>query len=228
MGKTHSPIKVNGKVGNDVHYMLNGIPVVRRMAKKKRGPKSKGEKERLLYNRDFGKASKAGKFLRRALEEELQLLKDRYVYQRVNRLSAQLFLCDPAAPGERLVAAGLATSEGQALFSSFVFHHKKVPYPQLKKAIRKPGKLCLEFSGISPNRAEVLELQVNFSNGAFRKHAHHLAELPADGSIVIKRIFRSRKGFTDLVMVSGEKFLQGVVVTEEKWGGSSIEGTQSR
>ena len=214
MGKLHTIFNLSGKVGDYVYYTLNGKRVARRIAKKKRGPKSQGEKERLLHNKDFGKASRAGKFLRGALYEELLLLHDRYVYQRVNRLMAQLFLCDPAVPGERLVAAGLMTKEGQALFSRFLFHQKPIPYPQLIKATRAAGQLCHEFSGISSGSLELVELQINFSNGQFRKYGHRIEELPADGCIMLKRKFRSRKGYTDIVMVSGDGFLQGAVVTE--------------
>lgn len=215
MGKVHSIFKVSGKVGDYVYYMLNGKPVVRKAAAKGKGPKTKGEQERALYNREFGKVSAAGKVLRQALAEEVAVLNDRYLYQGVNGLMMQLRNFDPAAKGERRVAGGLSTEQGQAAMARFQFHKKRMHFPELLRATRQGGKLLLQVANSTPIPFGLLEMQINFDQGVFRKHRHSYPDGLAEGSVLIKRQFRSRKGFTDLVFVSGEGFLQGVVVAEE-------------
>src|SRR5690606_17463669 len=131
MGKYHTLFTISGKVGGYVYYVLNGKQVVRKAAGKRKGAKTKGEEERVLYNTEFGRASAAGKVLRQALSEELLILSDRYLYQRVNRLMLQLRSFDPCAPGDRAVAGGLHTKDGQALLAGFHFHKKYAPFPML-------------------------------------------------------------------------------------------------
>lgn len=205
-----------GKVAGDVYYRLKGKPVKRKLPKKRQGPKTQGEEKKALYAKDFGHASAAGKVLRQALAEELGRLHDRYLYQHVNGLVTQLRNFDPAAPGERTVAGGLATEEGRTALADFLFHKKHGDFPNLLRATREGSQLSIEVSQISSKPTELLEVQVNFDKGKFRRHSHSYPNGIAECEVVFKRQFRSRKGFTDLVLVSGEKFLQGVVLTEEK------------
>src|SRR5690606_19072460 len=137
MGKYHTLFTISGKVGGYVYYVLNGKQVVRKAAGKRKGAKTKGEEERVLYNTEFGRASAAGKVLRQALAEELLKLNDRYLYQRVNRLMLQLRSLDPCASGERTVAGGLDTEDGQALLAGFLFHKTHASSPKLLSAQRK-------------------------------------------------------------------------------------------
>lgn len=212
MGKFHTLFKISGKVGGYVYYVLNGKQVVRKAAGKRKGAKTKGEEERVLYNTEFGRASAAGKVLRQALAEEVLKLNDRYLYQRVNRLMLQLRSFDPCAPGERTVAGGLETEDGQALLAGFLFHKKHAAFPKILSAKRKGTQLKIEVSEVSHKPTEVLEVQINFEKGVFRKHQHSCPDGIAEREVIVKRQFRSRKGFTDLVMISGDGFLQGAVI----------------
>ncbi|MDF0720824.1 hypothetical protein P0M11_12520 [Kaistella sp. PBT33-4] len=214
MGKFHTLFTISGKVGGYVYYLLNGKQVVRKAAGKRKGPKTQGEEERVLYNTEFGRASAAGKVLRQALAEELLKLNDRYLYQRVNRLILQLRSFDPWAPGERTAAGGLDTEDGQALLAGFHFHKKYAAFPKILRATRKGTQLRVEVSEVSPRPTEMLEVQINFNKGIFRKHSHSYPDGIAVREVIVKRQFRSRKGFTDLVMISGDAFLQGVVISE--------------
>ena len=213
MGKVHSILRLSGKVGDYVYYTLHGKKVVRKAAQKRRGPKTEGEKARTLQNSEFGKAAAAGKALRGALAEECRKLHDRYLYQRVNRLMPQLRSCDEAAAGSRTAAGGLATAAGQELLACFLFHKKRVNFPRLLKATRQRGTLLLQYKTAEPMPATLLEVQINFKNGAFRRHEHPFPQGLPDGAVTVKRKFRSKKGFTDLLLISGKGFLQGVVIT---------------
>lgn len=213
MGKVHSILRLSGKVGDYVYYTLNGKKVVRKAAKKRRGPKTEGEKARALQNAEFGKASVAGKALRTALAEECRGLNDRSLYRRVNRLMPQLRSCDPAAAGSRTAARGLATAAGQELLACFLFHKKRVNFPQVLNATRQGGTLTVQHMAAESVPATLLEVQINFENGAFRRHEHPFPQGLPDGAVTVKRKFRSKKGFTDLLLISGKGFLQGVVIT---------------
>src|SRR5690606_12874659 len=213
MGKFHTLFKISGKVGGYVYYVLNGKQVVRKAAGKRKGAKTKGEEERVFYNTEFGRASAAGKVLRRALAEEDLKLNDRYLYQRVNRLMLQLRSFDPCAPGERTVAGGLDTDDGRALLAGFLFHKKHAAFPKILSAKRKGTQVRIEVSEVSHKPMELLEVQINFNKCIFRKHSHSYPDGIAERSMVLKRQFRSRKGYSDLILISGKGFLQGRVLT---------------
>lgn|SRR5690606_27732316 len=213
MGKLHSIFKINGKVGDFVYYTLNGKPVVRKAAGKRKGPKSKNDQARTLNSIEFGKASVAGKILRQALTEDVLKLNDRYLYQRVNRLVMQLRILDSRAPGNRTVAGGLLTKEGEAIMAAFEFHKKPVDFPKLRSATHQGSTLRIVVAVVSNKPSELLEVQVNFDKGLFRKHYHSFPNGLSERIVDLKRKFRSRKGYTDFVIVSGKGFLQGVVLT---------------
>ena len=212
MGKLHSIFSVRGKVGQYVYYKLNGKEIVRRAAGKRKGPMTKGERERALLNKEFGKASTAGKYLRRVLGEELEILNEQYFYQRLNKLMMQLRNCDPAAPGERKVAEGMVTEKGQKYFSGFLFHKKVIPFSKLMRAESKGNQLYIEVSDPIAFPSEFLEIQINFDNGKFRKFSHTIPTNLKVHEFELKRKFRNRKGFINLLFISGKGFLHGRVV----------------
>lgn len=214
MGKVHSIFGINGKLGDYVFYELNGQPVVRKVAEKKKNPKTEAQKIVLQQNTEFGKASAAGKALRIALATECEHLTDRYLYQRVSQLMLKLKSCDTTPHGLRTVAGGLTTKEGQYLLSSFNFHTKQKNFPQLLSAERRGGHLFLTISSDNAMNARIVELQINFETGKFRWQVHVLPETEKEDVFILKKQFRQKKGFTDIVMISGEGFLQGVVVKE--------------
>ncbi|ACU06706.1 hypothetical protein FIC_00232 [Flavobacteriaceae bacterium 3519-10] len=210
MAKVHPIIKVEGKIGDRIYYTLNGKPVARRIAKKRRGPKTKGEQKKALFASEFGKASAAGRVLREALGEIYTRLNDRYLYQRINKIMALLRSADVSEPGFRTVAGGLATDEGQKLLADFDFHQKAVVFPRILTANTVPGKLQLHFSDDTTKPVTVLELQINFDNRAYRSHEHAFPKGVQAGPVTLKKRFRRKKGFTDLVFISGPGFLQAV------------------
>ncbi|MBU4539195.1 MAG: hypothetical protein L6264_04995 [Weeksellaceae bacterium] len=214
MGKVHSIFGVTGKLGEYVFYRLNGKEIVRRAAAKKKGPKTPAQQTVVKQNTEFGKASAAGKFLRTALAEECAKLNDRYLYQRISKLMLSLKSFDPAPNGQRTVTGGLATPEGQHVLACFNFHKKHADFSKLLQAVRSEGQLHLSFS-LSGNPAEtIIELQLDFHSGKFRRHVHTFREGYERGKLMLKKQFRSKKGFTDLLLISGDGYLQGVVVGE--------------
>ena len=215
MGKVNSIFKVNGKLGDYVFYQLNGKPVVRRLAAKKRGPKSEAQKKNEVQNTEFARASSAGKFLRVALAEECRRMNDRYLYQRVNKLMLELKTADRAEKGLRSPGGGLCTAEGRALMRDFRFPKKYGHFPKLNSAVRQEGKAMLH---LSPSRMAVegiTELQINLENGDSRKHVHAAPELSSQNRMELQLNYRRKKGYTELLLIWGEGFLQGVVVTED-------------
>lgn len=213
MGKMRSIFTINGKVGDYVFYTLRGKQVVRKLA----DPKKKGSK--ILkpivgeQNREFGNASKANKWLRQALKEECGKLHDPYLYQRLSKLMLQLKSFDTAPSGQRTVAGGLATEEGRRFFRSFIFHKKNGFFPQITGAKKVGSALQLDVLSAGKS-ASVTELQIDFGTGKFRRHDHPLCEKEAERHVVLQKHFRCKKGFTDLVFVHGERFLQGCVVEQ--------------
>lgn len=214
MGKVHSIFGITGKVGEYVFYTLNGKEVVRRVPKKKKGPKTQAQQTVVRQNTEFGKASAAGKFLRIALAEECGKLNDRYLYQRVSKLMMSLKSFDPAPNGLRTPAGGLGTPEGQHCLAGFSFHKKHADFTKLLEAVHREGQLHLSFSPIGKPAENIIELQIDFHTGKFRRHEHTLPEIDKHGKLTLKKQFRTKKVFTALLLTSGEGFLQGVVINE--------------
>ncbi|MCQ4035179.1 hypothetical protein [Kaistella montana] len=214
MGKVTSIKKFKGKVGNEVYYLLNGQKIVRQVASKRKGPKTQAQKNNELNNTEFAKAASAGKNLRNALAEECERMNDRYLYQRVNKLMLDLKACDVAEKGLKTPIGGLETPQGQAILRDFTFHKKYGSFPKLNSAIRQEGNAALH---LSPGRSKILgitELQVNLENGDSRKHLHPAPIESPKNIVELKLNFRRKKGYTELLFIWGEKFLQGVVVAD--------------
>ncbi|MDQ0475589.1 hypothetical protein [Chryseobacterium sp. MDT2-18] len=216
MGKVHSLFEISGKVGDYVFYELNGQQVIRKAPSKKKGPKTEAQKSVALQNTEFGKASSAGKMLRVALAEECSQLHDRYLYQRVSKLMLRLKSCDGAPIGSRTVQGGLTTAEGQAALANFHFQKVQKNFPQLLNAVYRQGNLCLSLFFAKDADFAITELQINFETRKFRRYKHGLPEVEKGTPFSLKKGFRHKKGFTDLLMISGAGFLQGVVVTADR------------
>ena len=211
MGTYHSIFKLSGKVGDQVFYMLNGKPVVRRLPKKKKGAKSSARQEVAKTNSEFGKASAAGKILRTALAEEFGALNDRLLYQNINRLMLALKACDGAQPGEKTVQGGVVTAEGAALLADFTFIKTRADVPQLKSAVVGRNGVRVELCNRNSAGCSLTELQINFDNGKFRKHT---VLFPDDRVWTFRKKFRRKKGFITLFFLHGNGGLSGVV----EWG----------
>lgn len=214
MGKVQSIFKMNGKLGGYVFYQLNGKQVARKLAGKKRGPKSEAQKKNEVQNKEFAKASSAGKFLRAALAEECGRLNDRYLYQKINKLMLELRAADSAQIGLRKPAGGLYTPQGHVLMRDFRFHKKYGSFPKLLSAVRHEGTAMLHLSPSRSAVAGITELQINLDNGDFRRHVHAAPEMTPENLMELRLNFRRKRGYTELLLIWGEGFLQGVVVTE--------------
>lgn len=212
MGKVRSIFKLSGKVGDYVFYKLHGKHVVRKAAAKKKGPKTAAQENSAHLPTEFGEASSDGKTLRMALADECSRLKDRQLYYRVAKLMMALKSEDPAPKSERTAAGGLATAAGREIFSSFSFHQKPGNFPKLLGATRRNGRIYLLLSPAGTSKMTITEVQINFKTKKFRRQVHLLPAPNASGDLVLEKTFRSKNGFTELVMISGDRFLQGVVV----------------
>ena len=210
MGKASSLIRFNGKIGDLVFYKLNGKQVVRRIGKRTSAEIPPAQKRTA---NEFGQASAAGKTLRSALAEECSGTGDRHLYQRVTQLMLQIKACDRSSNELRSVAAGLRTEEGRILLRNFRFHKKNsVPEAPTLVKIQEAEEGLLDIQGqYSATPTELIELQINFSTGAFRRQVH-LWPAATESRTLLKKRYCSRAGFTDLLFVSGPGYLQGAVV----------------
>jgi hypothetical protein len=84
---------------------------------------------------EFGRCSKAGKFLRRRLGN-LFTVCDSFCYQRMTQLMSNIKNFDRLSPrGKRMVSIGLGTPEGKELFYNFAYN---AACPLQKIVVRKP------------------------------------------------------------------------------------------
>ena len=215
MGKVHSLFSMSGKIGDYVFYELNGQQIMRKKPAKKKGPKTQAQKEVLLQNTEFGRASTAGKTLRLALAEECVRFHDPYLYQRVSQLMLHVKSCDPAPVGMRTVSGGLGTDAGQDLFSQFHFQKKKKDFPHLRGTHFEKGQLHCDLSLPTNHPFTLIELQINFEKGQFRRAEQVITDAKNNEILIVKKALRAKKGFVDILMISGAGFLQGVVVVRD-------------
>ena len=212
MGKVHSIFGMTGSIGDYVFYELNDQQIMRKKPAKKKGPKTQAQKEVLLQNTEFGRASSAGKTLRLALAEECTRLNDPYLYQRVSQLMLKIKSCDPAPIGLRTVSGGLATDEGQTLFAQFHFQKKQKNFPTSLHITLEKGQLHCDLSMSTKQLFTLIELQINFEKGQFRREEHVITDAKNNEVLIVKKALRAKKGFVEFLMISGDGFLEGVVV----------------
>ncbi len=212
MGTYRSIFEISGKLGDEVFYLLNGKPVVRKVGKRKKGTKSTGLQKVVKQNTEFGKASAAGKFFRQAMKEELDSLNDRYLYQKINQLMLNIKNCDTAVAGEKTVNGGLETLEGADLFANFSFAKHKNGIPKLLFVQALKTGLKAKLSSVPVCDCQFIELQINLDNGNFRKNS---IVFPSAKELVFKKAFRKKKECVSLFFVFGEDFLSGVVLGED-------------
>ena len=215
MGKVHSLFGMSGKIGDYVFYELNGQQIMRKKPTKKKGPKTQAQKEVLLQNTEFGRASTAGKTLRLALSEECNRFHDPYLYQRVSRLMLHIKSCDPAPVGLRTVSGGLGTDAGQELFARFHFQKKQKDFPHLRDTHFEKGQLHFDLSLPTNHPFTLIELQINFEKSLFRRAEQVITDAKNNEILIVKKALRAKKGFVDFLMISGDGFLQGVVVVRD-------------
>ena len=202
----------HGKLGDYVYYVVNGKQLKRRVAAPRRGPKTEGMKRNALFSTEFGKAVAAGKWLRTALEPECTRLQYRDLYQRVTALMVKLKTCHESSEGSRTCTGGLATANGKMILQNFTFHPAKVRYPKLLRAVREGSKMAVQIKPYRRSGLLLTELQINLATGAFRRHEYNLPASGTENPLVIKKNYRSKKGYTELLFISGPDFLQGIVV----------------
>lgn len=213
MGTYNSIFKINGKIGDYVFYTLNGRPVVRRVAAKKKGAKSKAQQENSKKNDEFAAVSTAGKHFRTAMAEAYTSIGDRYLYQRLNSLFLHIKNCDAGTAGARTVAGGLQTTEGQKLFENFRYLKGKSTDAVHISPMREPGHLSLTSSGKIPDRLEALELQVDLCTGKCRTATHPLLFESPKSPARTGRLYRRKKGYMHFVLLTRNgKAIRGWVI----------------
>lgn len=202
---------LHGKLGNEVYYVLNGKQVKRKVCSPRKGPKTEGMKISEKHSAEFGKASSSGKHLRSALAKECQCLQDRYLYQRVNSLMCKLKNFDSAPVGNRTANGGLQTPAGQNLFAQSIFHHTDKDRQALVKAVIGKLGIALHFISSPKPNLHIIILQINLETGDYRRHDGGLLSVLPGESTVIKNNYPSKKGYMNMIFVSGKSFLQGVL-----------------
>lgn len=212
MGTYRSIFEISGKLGDEVFYLLNGKPVVRKIGRRNKNSSSKGLQKVAQQNTEFAKASAAGKFFRQAMKEELECFNDRYLYQKINQLMLNIKNCDTAVAGEKTVNGGLETLEGADLFANFPFAKHKNGIPKLLFVQALKTGLKAKLSSVPVCDCQLIELQINLDNGKFRKNS---IVFPSAKELVFKKAFRKKKGCVSLFFVFGEDFLSGVVLGGE-------------
>lgn len=211
MAKIDENGNLHGKLGDYVYYVLNGKQLRRSFPTSTKGPKTEGMKKSALFATEFGTCALTSKYLRKALEQECANLGERYLSQQVNAVLFQIKNCDPAPVGSRTPVGGLETHEGKALFNSFTFHQHRRKFPKILSAVLRGVEI---EAVIKPFRADVslTELQINLITGDFRRQDHHLTPADQKKSVIIKRTFRAKKGYTNFLFVAGNDSLHGVVL----------------
>ncbi|WP_304344847.1 hypothetical protein [Chryseobacterium koreense] len=211
MGSFDSFLGITGKVGDCVFYTLNGKPVVRRVQKKKKGAKSAAQIAAQKKNTEFGKASAAGKYLRRALQHECETLRDVFLYQRINQLLLRIKNLDPAPDGEKTVKGGLSTTQGAELLLGFRFRKNKKYSKEIMFSPSANGEIAIIGANPTEVPFQIIELQINFKNGQFRRETAP-AESSETDAVCWKRIFRRKKDYSHFLFVFGEQAFQGMVL----------------
>ncbi|WP_234111057.1 hypothetical protein [Chryseobacterium sp. R2A-55] len=211
MGSFDSFLGISGKVGDYVFYTLNGKPVVRRVQKKKKGAKSAARIQAGKQNTEFGKASAAGKFLRRALQHEMETLGDAFLYQRINQLLLRIKNLNPATDGEKTLKGGLNTTQGAELFQRFRFRKNKKYSEEILFSATENGGIALIGARPAELPFQIIELQINFKNGQFRRETAP-AESSETGELCWKRKFRRKKDYSHFLFVFGDRTFQGMVL----------------
>lgn len=125
MAKPKGPLKIKGKLGDLSFYDSVFGPIVRR----KGGPDKKQIQKKKSFgavrrnNSEFGKASAAGKLMRRGMIALLKQVYDHRLVWRVTQLMVQLKNLDSVSEwGQRNVSNGIRTEAGQQLLHFFEFN----------------------------------------------------------------------------------------------------------
>lgn len=203
MGKVNSIFNISGGLGDYVFYTLNGKQVVRRKAAKKQGPKSVAQKKVKVLNEEFGRVSSAVKLFREALSAEVLALSNPGLHGALMKVLLGVKNEDPAEKGGRTVVGGLATEKGQALFQAFRFPKGGKAQLRMLGAAREGSRVRLQGLGLVPGPVTVIELQLNFETGKFRRAEHILAGNMSGRVAEVTRNLRSRKGYGEFWVAVG-------------------------
>lgn len=212
MARVDSIFNMRGSLGDYVFYTLNGKQVARRKPKKKKGRKADAQENVKVLNNEFAKVSSAAKLFRQALDAECEALRNPGIHSGLMKTLLAVKNTDVAEKGYRTVAGGLETEKGREAFRNFKFQKQRKSAPMLISATRKVSDVELRVSGVLPKSFKIIEMQLDFEGGKFRRAEHPFEDFGGGNAIFLKRSLRSKKGYTEFWMLGGDGFLGGVVV----------------
>lgn len=211
MARVDSIFKIQGSLGDYVFYTLNGKQVARRKPAKKRGKKYEASVKIKELNDEFSGVSSAAKLIRRALEAECRALANPALHDGLMKVLLAIKNTDAAEKGCRKVIGGLQTEKGRLALRDFKFQKQRKSAPMLLSATRNVSDVELRFSGVLKSGFTVIELQLDFEKGKFRRAEHRFESFPGGEAVSLKRSLRSKKGYTEFWFLSGHWFMNGVM-----------------
>lgn len=212
MATVKSIFNIRGGLGDYVFYTLNGKQVARRKPAKKRDRKSETYAKVQVLNSEFAHVASCSKLIREALQPECAQLNNPALHSALMKTLLTIKNNDAAEKGFRTVVGGLSAEASCKIFREFRFQKHRKARPMLVSAKRKGSDIQLDFSRTVSEKTSLIELQLNFETGKFRR-AEHAVEQPAGkNSMVLKRSLRSKKGFREFWFLSGEDFMNGAVI----------------
>lgn len=211
MARVKSTRTFVGTVEDKVYYILNGQPVVRSKPKKKRGPKPKSHEKVKTLNNEFAAVSSAAKLLRQALEAECAAMNNSALHSGLMKTFLAIKNEDPAEKGQRTLEGGLTTAKGIQLLKNYRFQKHRYARPSLMGAEQSGTQVTLRFSEPPQPPCSLIELQISFSKGDFRRAEHDVPELSTTSTALLTRKLRSKKGYTEMWFLKGKDFLGGVL-----------------
>lgn len=168
------PVYILGTIAGFSFYKSGEDYLVRR----KGGPSKKQVLKSAAFERsrenfsEFGRCSKAGKFLRAQLGS-LLTVSDSFAYQRMTQLMNRIKNLDAESPrGERKVSTGLKSAKGKKLLYQFAFNGEsplqttmsKMPYINSKQEILIQKKELVFPAGATHALISAARLNLNFEN----------------------------------------------------------------
>jgi hypothetical protein len=166
-------IKVTGAIGDEVGYRVDGKHRMRKKAKKVR--RSEATKEAAT---DFGYASKAGKLIRRAMRQGLNIRTDNKLTNRLNAVLLEILYASSEQRGnrgfKREALAGLAgfRFNMQTELSQLLNFQPKVKQDKNSLRIALPGLTAEDirhYKNTSHVEIKAIAVGVNFNEGKYQE-----------------------------------------------------------
>jgi hypothetical protein len=213
MARLGGIIKFIGKLAGLISYRIGKVYYLR-TAPKKKGKRYRVHPNTKRGNDDFGEASRVAKRIRTAFKQEFELIHSGGLHSHMSGLLIALAKLDPAPAGSRNTDVGLETAEGQRMFRDFRFQADKRLHPKLRSACIRDGKIYVIAEPHARRPYHLTEGVIDLRNGDYLRQDHrHLDFRTAE--IILEHPLPAVQGHTHFLMISGERFVQGVVVVED-------------